>query len=116
MKLKNAQTLEIDQLDEVVGGGAPEGYGDGYTGWANSSRFLNDLFDGSVCNRYGDWRAVHHKDEIKNAWKKLGVQVYWGKRYVIKEGENERSVTPKEAFQYAMKKVGKYLPEYSWCW
>ncbi len=57
MKFKDAKTIDLDQLENVAGGGAPEGYGDGYTGWANSSRFMNDLFDGSVCQRYGEWRA-----------------------------------------------------------
>ncbi len=114
MKLENAPAISMDQLDDVVGGLDAE-YGDGYSGWANASRFMNDLFDGSVCNRYGEWRASWHKDEIKKAWKsKIGLTVtYGGDVYVTK---NRRIMSPKQAFQYAMKKVGKYLPEYSWCW
>ncbi len=85
---------------------------------------MNDIFDGSVCQRYGDWRAKWNTGEIINAWKRVGVQVFYNDDDYGNSGSedypgytlNGIAVPAKQAFQHAMNVTGKHLAEYSWCW
>ncbi len=67
--------LNEEELHEVDGGFNSLVYGDGYGGWANDSRFLNVLLGGAVCDRYGNFWVDFHVDEIKNAWRTVGVEI-----------------------------------------
>ncbi len=119
MTLGNAAVLDMVQLDEVVGGLDAE-YGDGYNGWANSSRFLNEMFGDKVCKRYSDSLVLWKKDEVKTAWKLVGVEVkdvrIHRRRTRMCFKIDGVEVSAQQAFEHAMNFFGKHLPEYSWCW
>ncbi len=111
-KLKETKQDNIvseEELHEVDGG---FGFGDGYSGWANSSRFLNVLLGEAVCDRYGRFRAGFHAKEIISAWAKVGVEVDHGMVFKI----NGKEVNEKEAFEHAMNVTGKHLQPKDWLW
>ncbi len=112
--LKETNKDNMVQLDEVAGGGAPSGYGNGYTGWANSSRFLNVLLGGAVCDRYGSFKAGFHSEEIISAWTKVGVELTNENGMVYKI--NGKKVSAQRAFEHAMNVTGRHLKPEDWCW
>ncbi len=115
---KKDNMLNEEELHEVDGGFSDFWYGDGYGGWANSSRFLNVLLGGAVCDRYGNDRANWNKKEITAAWTKVGVEVHgdapWDIRMVYKI--NGKKVSAQQAFEHAMNVTGKHLKPEDWCW
>ncbi len=123
-EIKADNLVSTEDLKEIVGG---TDYRDGYSGWANDSRFLNVLLGGDVCDRYGDYKASNHIDEITNAWGKVGVEVK-----VIRSEMKLGDIVPektygffingtrckhkRDAYEHAMKVVGKHLEPKDWCW
>ncbi len=112
--MKKDNMVSKEELHEVAGGSTD--FGDGYSGWANSSRFMNVLLGGDVCDRYGDWTVDSHRREIISAWRKVGVTIREGNRGELTYIVGYNRYTPREAFQYAMHKAGKKLEPKDWCW
>ncbi len=89
-------------------------FGDGYSGLASGSRFLNTLLGDGVCRRYDDARAHLNYFEIKRAWKGVGVDIAkqkYGFAYFI----GGQMVSPKAAFDHALQVTGKHLEPADWC-
>ena len=112
-KLKAENMLDMEELENVAGGGQPA-----YGNAGADSRFLNVLLGGDVIDRWGDNYGQLHKDEVVNAWAKVGVQRIFGSDsfqpsfYVI----NDKEVTAQEAYAHAMKVTGRYLTPEQWNW
>ena len=113
-KLHADKMLTEDDMDNIAGGQME------YDSWGADSRFLNTLLGGSVCDRWGDYKAENHHEEIRAAWARVGVSVK-----VTKLGKDNfnrnyyvdgKYVTAKEAYAHAMKVTGKYLTPEQWNW
>jgi hypothetical protein len=110
------KALDVEQLEEVAGGVV-------YTGsaekLADDSRFLNVLLRGrpGQCDRYGDYFAKRSVPEIQRAWASVGVTMLTeGNDVGYYHQINGKTVSPEEAYNYAMKVVGKQLKPSDWYW
>ena len=113
--------LTAEELEEVVGGSNHD--------WADDSRFLNVLLRGrpGQCDRYGesDYVIPYHIDEVRAAWATVGVQARMPKKIdgtgnsIVSEPEyfiDGKRVRRVEAWEHAMKVVGKRLKRSDWYW
>ena len=110
--------ISIDVLNQVSGGSAGE--------TSDDSKFLNVLLHGRPhqCDRYGTFRirSQAHDDEIKEAWKSVGVDVTIHSGNLFAAGRpnvykiNGRVVRQYDAMEHAMNVVGKKLKQSDWDW
>ena len=122
-EILNGEMMNEEQLDKVSGGRNVE--------FADDSRFLNVLLRGrpGQCDRYGEWKAMSHGDEIVNAWKSVGIDIVYHK--IIHSGPdglvtfketisdyslNGKTITRAAAFAHAEEVVGKHLQKSDWKW
>ncbi len=118
---KNAtdHMLDAKELDAVAGGNAVESSYD--------SRFLNVLLRGhpAQCDRWGEYKFKVSTDnhsryeQLRTAWKACGIRLDFvsNKKYnrysSIATGEE---VTRDEAWEIAMKNIGRHLNPSDWDW
>jgi len=111
MKLKNENQLTEDELEQVAGGSI----------LSDDSRFLNVLLRGKwqQCDRYGEWRAGEHFNEIVKAWASVGVELYFavqGKDGKYCYNINGKEVSRYDAWLHAEQVVGRHLKRADWDW
>ena len=118
----NSEMMNDEQLDLVSGGRNVE--------FADDSRFLNVLLRGRPghCDRYGEWKAMSHGDEIVNAWKSVGIDIVYhniihsgpdgltSKETISDYSLNGKKITRAAAFAHAESVVGKHLQKSDWKW
>ena len=108
------EKLSDEELEGVAGGSAAE--------TASDSRFLNSL-NGST-DRYGETRIrlQDHDYEIRDAWKRLGVDVTIYSGNLLTSGSantykiDGKTVSRVEAINHAMDVAGKHMAWNSWEW
>ncbi len=108
------EKLSDEELEGVAGGSAGE--------TASDSRFLNSL-NGST-DRYGETRIrlQDHDHEIRDAWKRLGVDVTIHAGNMLTSGSantykiDGKTVSRVEAINHAMDVAGKHMEWNSWEW
>ena len=108
------EKLSDEELEGVAGGSASE--------TASDSRFLNSL-NGST-DRYGETRIrlQDHDYEIRDAWKRLGVDVTIYSGNLLTSGSantykiDGKTVSRVEAINHAMDVAGKHMAWNSWEW
>ena len=108
------EKLSDEELEGVAGGSAAE--------TASDSRFLNSL-NGST-DRYGETRIrlQVHDHEIRDAWKRLGVDATINRGNGLTSGPaniykiDGKTVSRVEAINHAMDVAGKHMEWNSWEW
>ena len=107
------EKLDDEQLEQVAGGT--------WVQTADDSRFLNVL-NGST-DRYGATRisltsGTKIEEEVQRAWAALGIEFTWhGGAYKLNEYRlNGNKINQNEAYEHAMKVVGKHLELKDWYW
>ena len=110
--------LSENSLRYVSGGSSGE--------TSDDSKFLNVLLHGrpGQCDRYGQFRIrmQAHDDEIKDAWKAVGVDVTIHSGNAFTAGPPNvykikgKVVSQYDAMEHAMKVVGKQLKTSDWNW
>ncbi len=113
-KLFAENALDVEEMERIVGGALAH-----CGGLADDSRFLNVLLRGrpGQCDRYGDYFAKRSVPEIQRAWASVGVTMLTeGNDVGYYHQINGKTVSPEEAYNYAMKVVGKQLKPSDWYW
>ena len=110
-KLFADKQMSAEQMDGVAGGTYREN--------ADDSRFLNVLLRGrpGQCDRYGDYMVGGKIPEIQQAWASVGVTMLTERNDAGHYHQiNGKTVSAEEAYNYAMKVVGKQLKPSDWYW
>ena len=106
------EKLTDEELDWVAGGNLYE--------LADDGRFLNVLLRGrpGQCDRYGEWRAQFHMDDIAKAWASVGIAAKLDNRLGIhnKYYLDGKQISRDEAMEHAEQVVGKHLDGADWYW
>ena len=111
-KLFAENALDVEEMERIVGGALEHS-----DCLADDSRFLNVLLRGrpGQCDRYGDYMVGGKIPEIQQAWASVGVTMVYDSRSRYHQINGQR-VSAEEAYNYAMKVVGKQLKPSDWYW